>query len=186
MSIARLRAFCVSVVSLVERINLAYAGLNLSSDIPSDKDCLVMYFSTSAVCSFVAPITGPPHLDENKLWDILKETDEMKPSPDFKIKFWQKVREREEKHRFLFYKIVPVVSLAVLAILFIPYYIKLRNSASTSFSRFSNETLLEATIGYYGTGTIASELLTPEEIVETLIPEGIQDNLQEIAKGGAA
>lgn len=129
--------------------------------------------------------------DEKKLWEILGSSEDIEPSANFRMKFWQKVEMAEERRSLIFKRLVPAV--ATLAILLVTLFISLPKSpryhgvpliAQKTIENFTAEELLAETINYSNLEAIVTETFSSEEIVDAFIPEEILEEIQIINKKG--
>ena len=132
-------------------------------------------------------------MDNQKLWEILGISKDIKPSTNFRMKFWQRVEGLEEKRRSLiFRRLVPAV--AALTILLLAIFTHLPKPLQYSqaplvtqkaVENFTTEELLAETVNYSDPKTIIVETFSSEEILTAFVPEEILEEMQIInEKGG--
>ncbi len=131
-------------------------------------------------------------MDNQKLWEILGISKDIKPSTNFRMKFWQRVEGLEEKRRSLiFRRLVPAV--AALTILLLAIFTHLPKPLQYSqaplvtqkaVENFTTEELLVETVNYSDLKTIIVETFSSEEILTAFVPEEILEEMQIINERG--
>ena len=131
-------------------------------------------------------------MDNQKLWEILGISKDIKPSTNFRMKFWQRVEGLEEKRRSLiFRRLVPAV--AALTILLLAIFTHLPKPLQYSqaplvtqkvVENITTEELLAETVNYSDLKTIIVETFSSEEILTAFVPEEILEEMQIINERG--
>jgi len=124
-------------------------------------------------------------MDDQKLDEILGTLKDVEPSVNFRTKFWQRVEIAEKRRSLVFKRLVP--AFATLTILLIAFLMQFPKSSpepaflisQKDMENFSTEELLAETTNYFSPKTIATELLTSEEIFVALVPREIREEIRE-------
>jgi len=122
-------------------------------------------------------------MDDKRLDEILGTLKDVEPSANFRMKFWQKAEMAEKRRSLVFKRLVP--AFAALTILLIALLVRLPKStqepafliSQKDMENFSIEELLAETTNYSNPKTIATELLSSEEIFVALIPEEMREEI---------
>ena len=132
-------------------------------------------------------------MDDKRLNEILGMLNDVKPSTNFRMKFWQRVEGLKEKRRSLiFRRLVPaVVALTILLLAIFTHlpkplqYSQAPLVTQKAVENFTTEELLAETVNYSDPKTIIVETFSSEEILTAFVPEEILEEMQIInEKGG--
>ncbi len=131
-------------------------------------------------------------MDDQKLWEILGKLENIAPSTNFRLKFWQRVERVEQKRRSLILRrLVP--TLATLSILLLVIFTHLPKHsrysqtpliAQKTIENLTAEELLAETVNYSDPKTIVAETFSSEEILTAFVPEEVLEEMEIIIEKG--